>query len=172
MINADFAAAAVLISFGAVLGKTSPIQMLALAFIEVIMYSVNQYIGTVLLQVFCFLPINSLFCYYLHPPWRLCNRWRLSVCLLVTSFFVNSVTQKPFWWIFFKFSHIVYICLSKSWLNCGDANVTVVYFKVTLNFMGPLPRRRFAFYECNFLVFKCIWLSISQGSDLVICIWP
>ena len=78
--------------------------------------------------------------YYLHPPRRLCNRWRLSVRLLVCMF-VKSVIQKLIDRFSSKFSHIVYIRLSKSWLNVGDANVTLAYFKSTLKFMGPLPRQ-------------------------------
>jgi ammonium transporter Rh len=42
---ADFCTAAVLISFGAVLGKTSPIQLLIMATIEVVIQSVNEWIG-------------------------------------------------------------------------------------------------------------------------------
>ncbi len=40
----DVATAAVLISFGAVLGRTTPLQLLIMAFIELILYAVNQYI--------------------------------------------------------------------------------------------------------------------------------
>ncbi|KAK3551190.1 hypothetical protein QTP70_013874 [Hemibagrus guttatus] len=44
MINADFCTGSVLISFGAVLGKTSPIQMLIMAIFEVTLFSVNEFI--------------------------------------------------------------------------------------------------------------------------------
>uniref|UniRef100_A0A4W4G019 Ammonium transporter AmtB-like domain-containing protein n=1 Tax=Electrophorus electricus TaxID=8005 RepID=A0A4W4G019_ELEEL len=44
MINADFCTGSVLISFGAVLGKTSPVQMLTMAVFEVILFSVNEFI--------------------------------------------------------------------------------------------------------------------------------
>ena len=48
LINADFAAAAVLITFGAVLGRISPAQLLIIAVIECICYSgnvaLNEYI--------------------------------------------------------------------------------------------------------------------------------
>ncbi|XP_032367321.1 ammonium transporter Rh type B [Etheostoma spectabile] len=44
MINADFCTGAVLISFGAVLGKTSPVQLLVMAIFEVTLFSVNEYI--------------------------------------------------------------------------------------------------------------------------------
>ena len=45
MLSADFAAATVLISFGAVLGKTSPLQLLVMALIEVVLSQVNEWIG-------------------------------------------------------------------------------------------------------------------------------
>ncbi|XP_034001758.1 ammonium transporter Rh type B isoform X1 [Trematomus bernacchii] len=44
MINADFCTGAVLISFGAVLGKTSPIQLLVMAMFEVTLFAVNEFI--------------------------------------------------------------------------------------------------------------------------------
>ncbi|KAL4218728.1 hypothetical protein ACF0H5_021316 [Mactra antiquata] len=45
MLSADFASATVLISFGAVLGKTSPLQLLIMALIEVVLSQINEYIG-------------------------------------------------------------------------------------------------------------------------------
>jgi ammonium transporter Rh len=51
LLVADFCSAAVLISFGAVLGKTSPIQLLIMATIEVVVQSVNEYIGIHYLKV-------------------------------------------------------------------------------------------------------------------------
>ena len=45
MLTADFAAATVLISFGAVLGKTSPIQLIVMALIEVVLSQINEWIG-------------------------------------------------------------------------------------------------------------------------------
>lgn len=45
LVRADFAAAAVMITFGAVLGKTSPLQMLLITFFELIFYGVNEAIG-------------------------------------------------------------------------------------------------------------------------------
>jgi len=45
LVKADFAAGAVLITFGAVLGKTSPLQMLFVVFLELIFYGVNEAIG-------------------------------------------------------------------------------------------------------------------------------
>lgn len=44
MINADFCTGAVLISFGAVLGKTSPVQLLVMAIFEVTLFAVNEFI--------------------------------------------------------------------------------------------------------------------------------
>ncbi|KAB0355154.1 hypothetical protein FD755_022613 [Muntiacus reevesi] len=44
MINADFSAVAVLISFGAVLGKTSPIQMLIMTILEITIFAANKYL--------------------------------------------------------------------------------------------------------------------------------
>lgn len=45
LITADFTAAAVLISFGAVIGKTSPLQLITMAILEVIIFSVNELIA-------------------------------------------------------------------------------------------------------------------------------
>ena len=42
LINADFAAAAVLITFGAMLGRVSPVQLLMIAFVECICFSGNN----------------------------------------------------------------------------------------------------------------------------------
>merc|ERR1719267_541384 len=50
LIKGDFAAGAVLISFGAVLGKTSPLQMLLVVFFELIFYAVNESIGAGILS--------------------------------------------------------------------------------------------------------------------------
>lgn len=51
MLTADFAAATVLISFGAVLGKVGPIQLLVMAIIEVVLSQVNEHIGLEMLHV-------------------------------------------------------------------------------------------------------------------------
>ena len=48
LITSDFAAGAVLISFGAVLGKTSPLQMLFVVIVELIVYAFNELIGAVI----------------------------------------------------------------------------------------------------------------------------
>ncbi len=50
-MNGDFSAAAVLISFGAVIGRASPIQLLIMATIEVVLLTVNEYIGLDVLKV-------------------------------------------------------------------------------------------------------------------------
>uniref|UniRef100_A0A8D0GA81 Rh family B glycoprotein n=1 Tax=Sphenodon punctatus TaxID=8508 RepID=A0A8D0GA81_SPHPU len=44
MINADFCSGAILISFGAVLGKTSPVQLLLMTLLEVTLFGINEYI--------------------------------------------------------------------------------------------------------------------------------
>ncbi|XP_023068755.1 ammonium transporter Rh type A isoform X2 [Piliocolobus tephrosceles] len=44
IINADFSTATVLISFGAVLGKTSPTQMLIMTIIEIAVFAGNEYL--------------------------------------------------------------------------------------------------------------------------------
>mmetsp|Transcript_11965 Transcript_11965/g.36124 ORF Transcript_11965/g.36124 Transcript_11965/m.36124 type:complete len:205 (+) Transcript_11965:4845-5459(+) len=46
LIEGDFAAGAVLITFGAVLGKTSPLQMVTVVFLELVFYSLNLYVGS------------------------------------------------------------------------------------------------------------------------------
>ena len=45
LINSDFAAGAVMISFGAVLGKASPLQLMLMAVFEVIFHAANETIG-------------------------------------------------------------------------------------------------------------------------------
>jgi ammonium transporter Rh len=51
MINADFSTATVLISFGAVLGKTTPIQMLIMTIIEIVFFAGNEYLVGEIFQV-------------------------------------------------------------------------------------------------------------------------
>ncbi|CAI5739654.1 unnamed protein product [Hyaloperonospora brassicae] len=51
LINGDFAAGAVLISFGAVLGKTTPTQLVWMTFLEVVFYALNEYIVYVSMKV-------------------------------------------------------------------------------------------------------------------------
>lgn len=45
LITADFACGATLITFGAVLGKVSPVQMLVVVILEVIIYAANEVLG-------------------------------------------------------------------------------------------------------------------------------
>ncbi|XP_063217712.1 ammonium transporter Rh type A isoform X2 [Bacillus rossius redtenbacheri] len=45
LLNADIAVAAVLISMGAVLGKTTPLQLLVMGIIEIVAFTSNEYIG-------------------------------------------------------------------------------------------------------------------------------
>ncbi|XP_046539161.1 ammonium transporter Rh type B isoform X1 [Equus quagga] len=51
MINADFCAGAVLISFGAILGKTGPAQLLLMALLEVVLFGINEFVLLSLLGV-------------------------------------------------------------------------------------------------------------------------
>lgn len=48
LMTADFCAGAVLISYGGLLGKLSPVQMMFLAIVEVVLYSINEQIGLML----------------------------------------------------------------------------------------------------------------------------
>ena len=66
IIVADFVAAAVLISFGAVLGKTNPTQLIIMAFIEVALQSANEFLG---LRRFCAFDIGeSMFVHVFGKP--------------------------------------------------------------------------------------------------------
>uniref|UniRef100_A0A8C1BS78 Ammonium transporter Rh type A n=1 Tax=Cyprinus carpio carpio TaxID=630221 RepID=A0A8C1BS78_CYPCA len=51
MINADFSTATVLISFGAVLGKTSPVQLLIMTLLEITTFCINEHLVVGLLEV-------------------------------------------------------------------------------------------------------------------------
>nr|AJA37519.1 Rh ammonia channel type A [Sciaenops ocellatus] len=51
MINADFSTATVLISFGAVLGKTSPVQLLIMTILEITIFAVNEHLVVEVLGV-------------------------------------------------------------------------------------------------------------------------
>lgn len=48
LLHADFVCASVLISFGAVLGKTNPAQLVVMALIEVVIQVWNEYVGLIL----------------------------------------------------------------------------------------------------------------------------
>jgi len=50
LVGADFAAAAVLITMGAVLGRASPFQLIIIAFFELMFYSANEALNIHILQ--------------------------------------------------------------------------------------------------------------------------
>lgn len=50
----DFNAAVVLISFGFVIGKTSPLQLIVLTIVELLFSNLNEYIGVEQFQVFLY----------------------------------------------------------------------------------------------------------------------
>ncbi|XP_076023361.1 rh50-like protein [Genypterus blacodes] len=76
LINAEFACAVVLISFGAVLGKTSPLQLLVMALLEVPVFSVTEWAvlkylkindagGSILIHLFaCYFGLGVTFVLY------------------------------------------------------------------------------------------------------------
>lgn len=51
LLNADFASATVLISFGAVLGVTTPLQLVIMAMCEIALFATNEWLGLTVLQV-------------------------------------------------------------------------------------------------------------------------
>lgn len=55
MLYSDFAAAAVLISFGVVIGTTSPLQLITMSLIEIVIFAVNEVIGRKIFKVIVFL---------------------------------------------------------------------------------------------------------------------
>lgn len=65
MINADFSTATALISFGAVLGKTNPAQMLLLTFLEITVFAGNEYLVTEIFKVQLF--TNNCFLFSQFP---------------------------------------------------------------------------------------------------------
>ncbi len=60
LITSEFAAAAVLISFGAVLGKASPLQLTFMVIVETILYELNEMVGVKLLKVVPFMHLYFL----------------------------------------------------------------------------------------------------------------
>lgn len=76
LINAEFACAVVLISFGAVLGKTSPLQLLVMAMLEVPVFAVTEWAvlkylkindagGSILIHLFaCYFGLGVTFVLY------------------------------------------------------------------------------------------------------------
>lgn len=62
MLNADFASASVLISFGAVLGVTTPLQLIVMAICEIAVFATNEWLGLEKLKVSCCcLSVSQLF---------------------------------------------------------------------------------------------------------------
>ena len=51
MLNADFASATVLISFGAVIGVTTPLQLAVMAVCEIAIFASNEHLGLEILKV-------------------------------------------------------------------------------------------------------------------------
>ena len=51
-LNADFACAAVFISFGAVVDVTTPLQLIVMAICEIALYATNEFISLEIFQVF------------------------------------------------------------------------------------------------------------------------
>lgn len=51
MLNADFASASVLISFGAVLGVTTPLQLIIMAICEIAVFASNEHLGLHVMEV-------------------------------------------------------------------------------------------------------------------------
>lgn len=109
MLTADFAAATVLITFGALLGKTSPLQMIIIAVIEIVIFSINEYVGVKLLKVRHQYTVDREI--KTNPIWRpisnmvvlvLSHRCRLTTCnvyKMVTSSAKHRILQ-----FYFKFS--------------------------------------------------------------------
>lgn len=61
MIEADIAAAVVLISMGALLGRTTPIQLMLMGIIEIIVYAANEYFQLECVKVKCALKRTSIY---------------------------------------------------------------------------------------------------------------
>ncbi|CAH1797861.1 unnamed protein product, partial [Owenia fusiformis] len=51
LVTADFSAAAVLITFGALLGKTSPLQLIVIALLEIVFFTLNEWVGLTFIKV-------------------------------------------------------------------------------------------------------------------------
>jgi hypothetical protein len=65
-LNADFASATVLISFGAVLGVTTPFQLVIMSLIEIIIFAGNEHLGLEIYQVHSLkYAIGQLFSFHL-----------------------------------------------------------------------------------------------------------
>ena len=69
MLGADFCAATVLISFGVLLGKTSPLQVIVMALIEIVLFIGNEIIGRKYFGVCIFLQFLILgIMFVVKPP--------------------------------------------------------------------------------------------------------
>ena len=62
MLGADFAAATVLISFGVLIGKTSPLQLIVMALIEIVLFFGNEIIGRKYLGVIIYYDFFDICC--------------------------------------------------------------------------------------------------------------
>ena len=51
LLNADFSSATVLISFGAVIGYTTPLQLAVMAVIEIVIFASNEHLGLEIFHV-------------------------------------------------------------------------------------------------------------------------
>lgn len=51
LLNADLATASVLISFGAVLGVTTPLQLIVMAICEMAVFATNEHLGLAVLKI-------------------------------------------------------------------------------------------------------------------------
>lgn len=78
MVNADFALVAVLISFGAVVDLTTPLQLIVMATCEIPLFITNEHISLEILQVSAFFGVrNKKFTHYLIDVGFGC--WRVNV---------------------------------------------------------------------------------------------
>lgn len=64
LLGADIAAAAVLISMGAVLGRTSPIQLILMSIIEIAVFSANSYLGGTVFKASKIVYLSSRYLYF------------------------------------------------------------------------------------------------------------
>lgn len=75
MIGADITAAVILISMGALLGRTTPIQLLIMGLIEVVAFAANEHFQLEMLKVILpifFIRLFSILLYFIHKC--VCNR--------------------------------------------------------------------------------------------------
>lgn len=87
IIEADISAAVVLISMGALLGRTTPIQLLLMSLIEVIVYAANE---------FCQLELLKVYIYILNSRWILASWFQIvlsSVCLMLCDCLFNFTNK-------------------------------------------------------------------------------